>query len=90
MVNKKSSNEAFYDENISPLMTRIIALCTERDIPHVCVFQLEDKDANDGVPMLCSTLRVHPKNTAPELIAAYKAINRKPEIFTVTIVTKPK
>ena len=89
MTEHLEDNEAFYDEKIAPLMAQIIALCKERDIPHVCCFQIQGKDFNDGDPLLCSTTRIDPKNTVKALLRAFKEIRQKPEIFTMTIVTGP-
>jgi hypothetical protein len=83
-------NEDFYDENIAPLMDQIIDLCKERDIPYVCVFQLQDKEANDGDPLCCSTVRVNDKNTTPAIMKAYRAIRAEYQIFKCTIVTDLK
>lgn len=79
-------NEAFYDEMISPLMTQIIALCKERDIPHVCVFQLQGKDAKGGDPIHCTTTRVH-KHSSDVMLRLVREIRRKPEIFAFTITS---
>lgn len=93
MENKKQleDNEAFYDEKIAPLMTQIIALCAERNIPHICCFQLQGKDIPDdiGGPLLCSTLRIHPDNTASTLMRMYKELKRGPDVFAFTIVSSP-
>lgn len=93
MENKKQleDNEAFYDEKISPLMTQIIALCAERNIPHICCFQLKGKDVedDDGGPMLCSTLRINKDNTVDTLMRMYKELKRGPDVFAFTIVSSP-
>jgi hypothetical protein len=44
--------EAIYDEQIAPLMTKIIAVCQEHDIPMVVDFQLTDEAEN---PLHCTT-----------------------------------
>lgn len=93
MENKKQleDNEAFYDEKIAPLMAKIIALCAEKNIPHVCCFQLQGKDTpdDDGGPLLCSTLRVHPDNTVGTLMRMYKELKRGPDVFAFTLVSSP-
>jgi len=81
-------NEAFYDEKIAPLMAQIIALCAERDIPHVCCFQLQGKDVeDDGGPLLCSTLRVHKDNTVDTLLRMQRELVCGPDVFAITIVS---
>ena len=83
-------NEDFYDEKIAPLMAQIIDLCKERDIPHVCVFQLQNKEANEDDPLCCSTVRVNDKNTTPAIMKAYRAIRPEHQVFAFTIGTDLK
>ncbi len=45
--------EAVYDEHISPLVAKIIALCKEHQIPMVAQFQIADDEENG--PFLCTT-----------------------------------
>lgn len=37
-------NEAIYDEQIAPLMTKIIAICKEHEIPMLACFQYAPND----------------------------------------------
>ena len=46
--------EKVYDEQISPLMTQIITICREHNIAHVCTFQLDEVDEDEG-PLYCDT-----------------------------------
>lgn len=46
--------EAVYDEEISPLMAQIIAICKRESIPMACRFQFADLD--DEGPQFCTTL----------------------------------
>ena len=39
--------EDVYDEKISPLMTQIIAICKEYDMPMVCKFQYCNREDED-------------------------------------------
>jgi hypothetical protein len=48
------SKEAAYDEHVSPLMTKIIALCKEHKINMAAQFAL-DHDENDE-PLMCTTV----------------------------------
>lgn len=50
----KGPRETAYDDKIYPLMTQIIAICKEHDIPLLASFEL-DPDEEAG-PMLCTTI----------------------------------
>lgn len=47
------TKEAIYDEQIAPLMTQIIAICKEHELPMVAQFQYANTE-EDG-PAYCST-----------------------------------
>ena len=51
-----TKREDIYNTQINPLMTRIIELCKEHDIPMVASFQLDDDRDPDGVEFKCTTL----------------------------------
>jgi len=46
--------EEVYDDEISPLILEVIALCKEHRIPAAMMFQLNDDDDEHG-PLYCST-----------------------------------
>ena len=46
------TKELIYDEQISPLMSQIIAICREHKIANLCAFSLEDED---GEKLSCTT-----------------------------------
>lgn len=51
------TREEIYDDDISPLMTQIIQICKDADIPMVCDFALDDDRGDDDPPGLhCTTL----------------------------------
>jgi hypothetical protein len=51
--------EPVYDAEIAPLMTRIIEICKQHDLPMFCSFQLSDGDpeAHEAgrEPLFCTT-----------------------------------
>lgn len=47
------TKEAIYDEQIHPLMSKIIAICKEHQIPMVAQFQYENDEENG--PGFCTT-----------------------------------
>lgn len=48
------SKEQAYDEHISPLMTKVIALCKEHKINMAATFALDHNE--DGEPLYCTTV----------------------------------
>ena len=71
------NKEQIYDEQISPLMTQIIAICKEHDIQHVVSFAIPTESDPE---LMCTTAKIDKKNDdAPDvpteaLRAAYNAI----------------
>jgi hypothetical protein len=49
-----TTKETAYDEHISPLMTRVIALCKEHKINMAATFALDHND--EGQPIYCTTI----------------------------------
>ena len=83
-----TKREAVYDAEISPLMTRIIAICKEHDIPHVASFQLDD-ERPDNNGFCCSTVKV-PPDACDRIKRAYAALYTRPEAFAFTITSSPR
>lgn len=54
-MSDKNPKEAFYDENIHPLMERIISMCKEAKINMVADFSLGEDPNNNYEPMFCTT-----------------------------------
>lgn len=76
------SKEDVYDEQINPLMARIIAICKEHDIPLVADFQLDDdRDACDPEDTFHCTTYVVPDNASPRLHAAKRAVQPLPPVL---------
>lgn len=70
-----SNREAVYDEKISPLMTQIIAICKEHDIPMVASFQYND-DRPDGEPQRCTTIILNQETAPCEVLEAAARVLR--------------
>lgn len=85
------TREAAYDEFISPLMTQIIALCKEHQIPMVAQFQLDDKEGEEDNPLYCTTSILNdawkPADRMKEL--ARHAARRPAAFMAVTIHHNP-
>jgi len=78
-----TKREEIYDAEISPLMTQIIAVCKEHDIPLLFSCQLNDDRVGDSDsdgegealgPFFCTT-RLLPKNSAYKLQQAGRALD---------------
>ncbi len=83
-----TQREAIYDRDISPLMTRIIALCKEHDIPMLASFDLDDdRDGEERKGLKCSTA-ILPRSASKCLHEAFDAINARPMFAAFTIVTE--
>ena len=79
--------ESVYDELISPLMTQIIAICKEHQIPLVAQFQYADT-AEDG-PAYCTTTLPFP-NASEELRTIAAHMKPQPAVaFAETTTTTP-
>lgn len=78
--------EQAYDEHISPLMTKIIALCKEHGIPVVAKFQLDYDEEQEG-PLYCTTSIV-PDDADPCMHDMAKAAYPEPpQVFAFTITS---
>ena len=55
------TKEELYDEQISPLMAQIIAVCNEYQIAHVCSFSLEPQGG-----LCCTTANTSDEFEPPE------------------------
>jgi len=74
--------EAVYDEQISPLMTQIIAICKEHGIPHIAAFFIGGDDGD----MLCTTINTTLDHTPDVLCDAVKALfPPRPSFMAMTI-----
>lgn len=83
-----TAREAIYDATISPLMSQIIALCKQHDIPMVASFDLDDdRDDRDRMGLKCTTA-ILPKNASKLLRRAHDAILDEPSFAAFTITTQ--
>lgn len=80
-----SNREDVYDNQISPLMTEIIRICKEHDIPMVASFQYDDRES-DGAA-LCTTviLNQDPKPCEGLLNASRALLARKSSMTMLTV-----
>lgn len=53
--------EKIYDDEISPLMAKIIEICKRENIPMAAQFYLKEQD-DEGLPMYCTTFMVPSKD----------------------------
>ena len=82
------TKESVYDEQIDPLMKRIIAICKEHEIPLVAVFQFQD--TVQGGPGYCTTMLPCPRESlAMRDLNQYVASRRVPVALAETITTNP-
>jgi len=85
--------EAIYDDEIHPLMAKIIEICLRERIPMAATFAIKD-DGEDG-PLLCSTVidgeDVDPETPGLEVIKRVReAILQKPLFMAVRIQSRGK
>ena len=87
MPDALTKREAIYDEEIAPLMGKIIAICKEHEIPMVADFQLNDdrercselnEDGDEVGPFHCTTLLTHFDDTAEKLCDAARILRPAP------------
>lgn len=87
--------EKVHDEQISPLVNQIIAICKEHQIPMLATFcYANDPAADDDNTKYCTTALPGPENFWPEEISEAKHIIRsgastRPKMVALTITTKP-
>jgi len=91
--------EPIYDEQIAPLMTKIIKICEDNDIPLIATFQLTDGPLDEEEAeeygedaTLCCTTALLPGWTDIKLKKAYKVLKDGWDIvnpvqaFTITTI----
>jgi hypothetical protein len=80
--------EPIYDEQIAPLMTEIIRICKEHQLPMLATFQLNDGDEADDGPLLCTSTLL-PDGCDNRLLNAKRVIyngwNAVPSLMAMTI-----
>ena len=77
---KKPRREAVYDEQVSPLMEKVLAICKEHDVPMVASFQISDPDPKgegDGEIHYCTSALLTAGDAAERLKRALDIILAK-------------
>ncbi len=74
--------EPIYDQQIAPLMTQIITIATEHNMPFAATFQLNDGD-EEG-PLFCSSAHV-PEGAAKTICQVYDILTSRPVAFFATL-----
>lgn len=84
MESKAFDLEKVYDEQIYPLMDKVIAICKEHKIPFVAAFQYASDGEDDHA--FCTSAVLHKERPiAPELEEAYAAVApRKTRALNIT------
>lgn len=89
---KPYTQEAIYDEKISPLMAKIIEICKEHEIPMMATFQYEwHEERGAGY---CTTTLPYEKKASPNFMEALMFLREalvppQPYVLAETIVTDP-
>lgn len=78
--------EKIYDEQISPLMMRIIEIANAHDMPFLASFQLTGDEDKEG-PLLC-TSGLFPDGCEPKLEQAATFLTNSAPTATLTITTR--
>lgn len=81
-------NEQVYDEQISPLMTKIIQICKDNNMPMFATFAYQDEQ-------LCTTslppskIGADSQTTETTIEKLYNTIYKQADIFAFTITSNP-
>lgn len=81
-------NEQIYDEQIAPLMTKIIEICKEHEIPMLCTFQYGPEDEDEGTVPYCTTVLGEFEGTDEGILNALNGLNKKPSMMAVITTSK--
>jgi hypothetical protein len=81
------SKEEIYDNEISPLMTKIIAICKKHKIAMLADFKIGD-DEEQGSFHCSTALLTDQFNPSETQLAANRELQRKPVFMTFTVHTK--
>lgn len=78
--------ENVYDEQISPLLQKIISICKENKMPMLCSFAFENNE-ECGLGKCDTILNGFENRTIPEFDRASKIIRNQPEMIAFTVMT---
>ena len=82
--------EAFYDENISPLMDDVIRFCKAQGISMLASFELDIEEDDPDCPLLCTTQILLPDCQSTVLKRAANIIYPGPSVcLAETVQTMP-
>jgi hypothetical protein len=82
------SKEQIYDEQISPLMTRIIEICRSHKIPVAACFGINTDEGEDA-DLVCSTILYDKDwNTPDNIKSAAKAMQQRRSMAIITTLGK--
>ena len=82
------TREEAYDQLISPLVTQIIALSKEHDIPMIAAFDLDDERDSPERPHLACITSILEKNADERFHKANRALYPRPEFMAFTVITE--
>lgn len=78
--------EKVYDEQISPLMTQIIAICKEHRLPMLMTFQYQ-RDAEQGEGLCTTNLPFEDRVPCEAMVEAYRVLLRRPKMSGMKLTT---
>ncbi len=81
--------EQVYDEQISPLMKQIIAICKEHELTMISSFYLASEDMRDEGDVVCTTRLLYEGNTPDQYIRFNDDLYSKPLTMAMTITSIP-
>ncbi len=81
------TKEQIYDDQISPLMTQIIAICKKNNIAYVSSFALDGSEDDPDNQLLCTTVLLDEESNPPESFLEIKDILMPPRTGALTMMT---
>lgn len=80
--------ERVYDALVAPLMTAIIEICKQHDIPVFATFEISDKGSED--PTFCTTVLPGGPHLVKATNAAMAVLRPEPEVFAFRVTSGSK
>ncbi|MGK3134833.1 hypothetical protein ACCX84_03570 [Pantoea trifolii] len=78
--------EHVYDEQISPLMNKIIAICSEHKIPMICTFAYKN-DSETGENFCSTALNGFAGRVVPTFNEAINIVRPRNSVVAITIIS---
>lgn len=90
MTEPRTELERVYDDQISPLMTQIIAICKEHKMPMLADFWIGfDEEVEEDLK--CTTALLSDGFNPPEnMLKALRILRTPPTFMAFTVTTSPK